>query len=124
MFNVPNINRMERAYLSLLQFNTIVSASQYASYYFSLRAALRNPAPREPTAASGARNGNNNLPSGHNRENFRSRYYMAISVAGPSKLQEKSAAIAQQSGAHARPIEQQSELRLGLGDHALYSTSF
>ena len=41
MFTVANINRMERAYLQLLDYNTIISPSQYATYYFSLRAASR-----------------------------------------------------------------------------------
>ena len=35
---------MERAILQLLQYNTIISASQYASYYFSLRHTVRAPA--------------------------------------------------------------------------------
>jgi len=41
MFNLRNINRMELAYLKLLEYNTIISSSQYAQYYFSLRHALR-----------------------------------------------------------------------------------
>jgi hypothetical protein len=32
---------MELAYLKLLEYNTIISSSQYAQYYFSLRHALR-----------------------------------------------------------------------------------
>ena len=37
---------MELAYLKLLEYNTIISSSQYAQYYFSLRHALRQaPSP-------------------------------------------------------------------------------
>eukprot|EP00900_Chrysochromulina_parva_P020366 jgi/Chrpa1/2963/Chrysochromulina_OHIO_Genome00013544-RA len=46
MFNVRNINRMERAYLTRLEYNTIISASQYAQYYFSLRHSVRAPTPK------------------------------------------------------------------------------
>ncbi|EOD40280.1 hypothetical protein EMIHUDRAFT_260166, partial [Emiliania huxleyi CCMP1516] len=43
----------ERAYLNLLQYNTIISASQYASYYFSLRtAAIAIASPQKPEAPS------------------------------------------------------------------------
>jgi len=52
MFTLRNINRMELAYLKLLEYNTIISSSQYATYYFSLRHALREarrpPRPRRP----------------------------------------------------------------------------
>ena len=51
MFTLRNINRMELAYLKLLEYNTIISSSQYAQYYFSLRHALREARhpPRPPT---------------------------------------------------------------------------
>ena len=46
------MNRMELAYLKLLEYNTIISSSQYAQYYFSLRHALRQidvPIPSTPS---------------------------------------------------------------------------
>ena len=51
MFTLRNINRMELAYLKLLEYNTIISSSRYAQYYFSLRHALREarrPSPHRP----------------------------------------------------------------------------
>ena len=41
MFHTRNINRMEISYLQLLKYNVLVSASQYATYYFSLRHTVR-----------------------------------------------------------------------------------
>ena len=43
MFHTRNINRMEISYLQLLKYNVLVSASQYATYYFSLRHTVRAP---------------------------------------------------------------------------------
>ena len=102
MFNLQNINRMERAILQLLQYNTIVSSSMYASYYFALRAAARHheagtrrgrvhrtDADPPGTPAGGARRAGTS-------ENFRSKYYMAISVPGASRLHDRSAGFTQQ----------------------------
>ena len=46
IFTVRNINKMERSILQLLQYNTIISASQYAQYYFSLYRARGDANPR------------------------------------------------------------------------------
>jgi len=120
MFTVPNINRMERAYLELLQYNTIISASQYASYYFSLRATIRQlnsgdslfDEEEEPEGNSsyayrtttGTRRSsyNGNLHGGGG--NFRNKYFMAINVAGSSKLQDRSAAVARQQASRNKEI--------------------
>lgn len=115
MFHVRNINKMERAILQLLQYNTIVSASQYAQYYFSLRHAVRTPGPRAgddtseaaENESSGRITGFNGVGDGGDASssrtnpsgNFRSKYFMAIAVAGSSRLQEQSAAVANQQGA-------------------------
>lgn len=116
MFNLRNINRMERAFLQLLQYDTIISASQYASYYFALRAAharqqeaaraeaLRASTRTSPTSA--------NTPTaavpvnyGGGGGNFRSKYLMAVHVPGGSRLQERSSAIAQKELTGAGYIE-------------------
>jgi len=124
MFNLRNVNRMERAYLQLLQYNTIISSSQYAQYYFSLRHAAKQaasgrgvdrehsnnsrgsrdspmkamgPAAAAPTSAPGA-------PPGASRDNFRSKYFMAINVPSAARLQDKSAAVAQQGATNSKPI--------------------
>lgn len=52
MFHTRNINQMEVTYLQLLKYNVLVSASQYASYYFSLRHAVRAPAVGAPSAST------------------------------------------------------------------------
>ena len=112
---------MERAYLQLLQYNTIISSSQYAQYYFSLRHAAKQaasgrgadrtdsrnsrdspmkamgPAAAAPTSAPGA-------PPGASRDNFRSKYFMAINVPSAARLQDKSAAVAQQGATNSKPI--------------------
>lgn len=98
MFHIRNINRMERAYLTLLQYNTLISASQYAQYYFSLRHAVRQPAafwgeddtPRDPT--TGATRERSESEEGPNLSgNFRSKYFLALNVTDSSReLQEKS----------------------------------
>ena len=153
IFNVRNINKMERAILQLLQYNTIISASQYASYYFSLRHTVRAPAeyarrpgeeteneaevgaatsgvPAPAAAAAAAALGANspergshgtplglesaNTPSSLTDDNFRSKYFMAIAVAGSSRLQEQSAAVANQQGSSS----QLSQLEVGGGGAA------
>jgi hypothetical protein len=90
MFTTRNINQMERAYLQLLQYNTIISASQYASYYFSLRtAALSHPAASaagEPAAARRA--------AGRGGDNFRRKYLMTLNVPSASKIEQKTMAAA------------------------------
>ena len=95
---------MELAYLKLLEYNTIISSSQYAQYYFSLRHAV--PAPRgargdengsdsRESSSHGGVGGKTDAPSaGSPNDNFRSKYFMAIAVAGSSRLQEQSAAVA------------------------------
>mmetsp|Transcript_13544 Transcript_13544/g.28692 ORF Transcript_13544/g.28692 Transcript_13544/m.28692 type:complete len:138 (-) Transcript_13544:180-593(-) len=117
MFHVRNINRMERAYLQLLQYNTIISASQYAQYYFSLRNVVRQPAGagtvaptmhhRSSLDAGSARPSATRSSSsmvgdhakggaaGSGRDNFRSKYFMTLNVPAMSKLQEQSAAVGQ-----------------------------
>jgi hypothetical protein len=113
---VRNINKMERTILQLLQYNTIISASQYAQYYFSLRHAVRAPAPRAGDDSSEAggdsdtsgtlgagRGGGQTRPTAGADDNFRSKYFMAIAVAGSSRLQEQSAAVANQQGASGQP---------------------
>ena len=116
MFTVRNINRMERSYLQLLQYNTIVSASQYAQYYFSLRHTVRVPNhlddggeqpldAEDEEDADDANGGNSDRRSrasdggggGAANDNFRSKYFMALSVPAASRLQEQSAALAHQS---------------------------
>ena len=120
MFHVRNINKMERHLLQLLQYNTIISASQYAQYYFSLRHAVRMPAPsrtpvedtseasNEASPSEGSPGSGSNDDSMHGgnllagdpaTDNFRSKYFMAIAVAGSSRLQEQSAAVANQQQA-------------------------
>jgi len=130
MFHVRNINRMERAYLQLLQYNTIISASQYAQYYFSLRNVQR-----QPTVAGGLGQGHRgSVDSGlarqndssrsssatgdaavgaaaSSRDNFRSKYFMALNVPGAAKLQEQSAAVG-----HSNGIPQSTS---GYGEHML-----
>ncbi len=59
MFTTRNVNQMERAFLQLLTYNTIITASQYASYYFSLRAASRSRALQRGEAAERAGGGRN-----------------------------------------------------------------
>lgn len=107
MFNIRNINSMERAYLQLLEYNTIISASQYAQYYFSLRHAVRQhdstSSARNPAGGSTLVPGNQKVPSagtivptaGQGTDNFRSKYFMAINVPGAVRLEEQSAALAQ-----------------------------
>ena len=80
----------------------------YASYYFALRAAARQHeagtrrgrVPRTgadpPGTPTGARRAGTS-------ENFRSKYYMAISVPGASRLHERSAGFTQQPPAPAVP---------------------
>ena len=113
MFTVRNINRMERAYLTLLQYNTIISASQYAQYYFSLRHTVRvpSPPPQAPAAAGGAsrpEEGEGGLSASSSRstgggaaggaagsQNFRAKYLMQLHVGATARIQEQSAALAQ-----------------------------
>lgn len=92
MFTTRNINQMERAYLQLLQYNTIISASQYASYYFSLRtAALQQPAaPGNGEAASGG----GRRAAGRGGDNFRRKYLMTLNVPSASNLEQKTRAVA------------------------------
>lgn len=88
MFTTRNINQMERAYLQLLQYNTIISASQYASYYFSLRtAALQTPS----TLTSGS--GSTKRPPGTDN-NFRRKYFMTLNVPSASTIERKTMAVA------------------------------
>lgn len=124
MFTVRNINKMERAMLTLLQYNTMVSPSQYASYYFSLRVAARAPGTGagdndsdsptggdddsrhggggEPGEGASAEDGSGSFSftrgGGGGGDNFRSKYLMAIQVAGSSRLQEQTAAVADHPG--------------------------
>lgn len=112
MFNVRNINRMERSYLDLLNYNTIISASQYAQYYFSLRHTVRAPSPRsdasgpsddEARAADASAAHAPRVAPGRRGDNFRSKYFMAINVPSSARLQEQSAALANQLEAVAIP---------------------
>ena len=101
MFNLQNINRMERAILQLLQYNTIVSSSMYASYYFALRAAARQHEAITRRGRIQRNDADAGAPTGSARpagtsENFRSKYYMAISVPGASRLHDRSAGFTQQ----------------------------
>ena len=93
--------------LQLLQYNTIISASQYAQYYFSLRNVERQPLPSEPRrgslgagrqsaiSRSSADVGGVAMPSAlqGSRENFRSKYFMTLNVPAMSRLQEQTAAV-------------------------------
>jgi len=140
MFNVRNINRMERAYLTRLEYNTIISASQYAQYYFSLRHSVRAPTPKGVDAVleddfeaveTGARGAADGAEPGRGRsesfdqkaplhtssgsggrgssgggsgsgggggvgDNFRSKYLNRLAVPNAARLQEQSAALAEQ----------------------------
>jgi len=88
MFTTRNINQMERSYLQLLQYNTIISASTYASYYFSLRTA----AVSAPTAAAAATAGRGRAAA--SADNFRRKYLMTLNVPAPSKMEQQTMAIA------------------------------
>ena len=115
MFTVRNINRMERAYLTLLQYNTIISASQYAQYYFSLRHTVRMPSrpaesatiAEEADSHAGGDEPPGDAPPGgtggseRSGDNFRSKYFMAINVPSSARLQEQSAALAEHKKAAA-----------------------
>jgi len=100
MFTVPNINSMERACLELLQYNTIISASQYASYYFLLRTAARklHQAQQNGRATAGERTQPTNprptAAVSTGRNNFRSKYFNAINLTGTSTEREPTAPIA------------------------------
>ena len=76
MFTVRNINRMERSILQLLEYNTIISASQYAQYYFSLRHEVRQHAeswgvgggsPRDPVTGDRERSPPSSTPETKSR---------------------------------------------------------
>merc|ERR1712087_34317 len=100
MFTVPNINSMERACLDLLQYNTIISASQYASQYFLLRTEARklHQVPQNGRNPNGGRNQPANprptAAVATGRENFRSKYFNAINLTGTSSDREAPAPIA------------------------------
>uniref|UniRef100_A0A7S2MMN2 Cyclin N-terminal domain-containing protein n=1 Tax=Haptolina brevifila TaxID=156173 RepID=A0A7S2MMN2_9EUKA len=103
MFSVRNINRMEKAYLQLLQYNTIISASQYAQYYFSLRHTVRAPSRNADDSATSDEKTRDAMQSkegggvstGPGRgDNFRSKYFIALNVPSSARLQEQSAALA------------------------------
>ena len=94
---VRNINRMEKSYLQLLQYNTIISASQYAQYYFSLRHAVRAPSPKSDDAAlsdaetrvSEGTHAAAPMPIGTSGtargDNFRSKYFIALNVPSSAR---------------------------------------
>ena len=117
MFHTRNINRMEVCYLQLLKYNVLVSASQYASYYFSLRHTVRVPELTAgaiansvfPAADAVSKDGGGRgqwsgatavastspssngspRPVGHSSStNFRSKYLMAVNVPAPGWLQQ------------------------------------
>mmetsp|Transcript_36009 Transcript_36009/g.81717 ORF Transcript_36009/g.81717 Transcript_36009/m.81717 type:complete len:315 (-) Transcript_36009:146-1090(-) len=126
MFHVRNINRMERAYLQLLQYDTIISASQYAQYYFSLRHVERQPSSQPQRGSvdasnSGLHSMTSQPVSSHSeaavgggraaQDNFRSKYFMALNVPGAARLQEQSAVVGQSNG-----IPQSAS---GYGEHML-----
>ena len=127
---------MERAYLTRLEYNTIISASQYAQYYFSLRHSVRAPTPKGVDAVleddfeaveTGARGAADGAEPGRGRsesfdqkaplhtssgsggggsrgsgsgggvgDNFRSKYLNRLAVPNAARLQEQSAALAEQ----------------------------
>ena len=111
MFHTKNINQMERAFLQLLQYNTIISSSQYASYYFSLRAAShayhskelgRARSRNSPVALRESRSlslkpdadttsSTYKMTASSVHGNFRSKYYMSLHVSGSSKLEQQTA---------------------------------
>ena len=100
----------------LLQYNTIISASQYAKYYFSLRHAVRQHmqdslqhVAHPGTLARGVSAFNcahdsreqHSIPLGgsmRDADNFRSKYFIAINVPGAARLQEQSAKVLPQEG--------------------------
>jgi len=111
MFTTRNINLMERAYLNLLQYNTIISASQYASYYFSLRtAAIAIASPQKPEAPSSP----GQIARG--RDNFRSKYFLTLNVPSAKGLHEKTLAVA-------GSLERERELREGARRHECRTSS-
>jgi hypothetical protein len=104
MFTVRNINRMERQILTLLQYNTIISASQYAQYYFSLRHTVRVPEMLADDGFGENSVGRTSTGDTGGGDNFRSKYFMAISVGAPSKLPAQSAAVASSRRQEVEPV--------------------
>ncbi len=101
MFHIRNINRMERTYLQLLQYDTIISSSTYAQYYFSLRHAVRSTTP-VPAVTRSRVNSFGNEPGDwsaavadrhaseteqQQQQNFRTKYLMALNLPSASKPQ-------------------------------------
>ncbi|KAJ1633889.1 hypothetical protein T492DRAFT_866047 [Pavlovales sp. CCMP2436] len=75
IFTVRNVNKLERTILELLQYDTIISSSQYAQYYFSLRqASLRQQDFSRPSEDSTAK-----APD----DNFRTKLMLRMGVPAP-----------------------------------------
>lgn len=72
MFKTQNINRLERQYLNLLEYNTIISSQLYAQYYFALR--QQNQQAKQ---------------SSSKQKDFRSKYLMAINVPGGKRVEQQ-----------------------------------
>ena len=116
----------------LLQYNTIISASQYAKYYFSLRHSVRVPSrvsaaevPGEGMPAgddvqiadaSGRMPGSSNTAE-RAGDNFRSKYFMAINVPSSARLQEQSAALANHRASAAKDVKMMSPVGIGMIEH-------
>jgi hypothetical protein len=101
MFTLRNVNMLERTILELLQYDTIISSSQYAQYYFSLRqASLRQQQTRTLSEAD-------SIPSKPD-DNFRTKLMMRVGVPASNKLRTRSQTAhiapqhaAEQAGANA-----------------------
>jgi len=94
MFTVRNVNKLERCVLELLQYDTIISSSQYAQYYFSLRQASMNAHEEHRPRKSDA------IPS-RGGDNFRTKLMMSVGVPAANRMRMRSVTLANHEGASA-----------------------